>query len=72
MICGSTRYEFNFKDNDEEYDIGAFLVVQHADEVRKKYFADKQLGSQFPSFKKIYFKLALYVKPTQIFFRFKH
>ncbi|EPB77549.1 Carboxylesterase [Ancylostoma ceylanicum] len=44
MICGSTRYEFNFKDNDEEFDIGAFLVVKHPAEVRQKYFEDKQLG----------------------------
>ncbi|KAL6733466.1 hypothetical protein Aduo_004111 [Ancylostoma duodenale] len=44
MICGSTRYEFNFQHNDEEFDIGAFLVVKHPAEVRQKYFEDKRLG----------------------------
>ncbi|RCN34777.1 Carboxylesterase [Ancylostoma caninum] len=44
MICGSTRYEFNFMNNDEDFDIGAFLVVKHPAEVRQKYFKDKHLG----------------------------
>ncbi|KIH50210.1 hypothetical protein ANCDUO_19713, partial [Ancylostoma duodenale] len=44
MICGSTRYEFNLQNNDEEFDIGAFLVVKHPVEIRQKYFEDKRLG----------------------------
>ncbi|CAJ0608167.1 unnamed protein product [Cylicocyclus nassatus] len=41
MICSSTRYEFNFQ-NDDIYDIGAFLMVEHPAEIRKKYFEDKK------------------------------
>ncbi|RCN34227.1 hypothetical protein ANCCAN_19916, partial [Ancylostoma caninum] len=43
MICSSTQDEFNFM-NDEEFDIGAFLMVKHTAEVRQKYFEDKRQG----------------------------
>ncbi|KIH50220.1 hypothetical protein ANCDUO_19703 [Ancylostoma duodenale] len=47
MICSSTRDEFNFMNNDEEFDIGAFLVVKHTAEVRQKYFEDKRQGKWY-------------------------
>ncbi|KHJ78261.1 hypothetical protein OESDEN_22119 [Oesophagostomum dentatum] len=44
MICSSTSSEFNLQHNDEIYDIGAFLVVKHPAEIRRKYFEDKREG----------------------------
>ncbi|KHJ98992.1 Carboxylesterase [Oesophagostomum dentatum] len=44
MICSSTTSEFNLQHNDEIYDIGAFLVVKHPAEIRRKYFEDKREG----------------------------